>query len=116
MGVKSFAYLKKSNSCIPKTREKGCDEKDEKDEKKNEEKNENDSLNKYKTKKNKTLMDKNKTLMGSRFCYGCLRFSVNYPDTDLEMGFCQRMEDGKTVFKVIQPEYLIRQCPGKVLK
>lgn len=106
MQVKSFAYLKKSNSCMPKTRQK-------EDGAKNTEKSDNLQKNDNQKQKNDK---KEKTLMGSRFCYGCLRFSVNYPDTDLEMGFCQRMEDGKTVFKVILPEYLIRQCPGKVLK
>ncbi len=111
MQVKSFAYLKKSNSCMPKTREK-------EDEAKNTEKSSENHNNICLKEKTLNSPKKEKTLMGSRFCYGCLRFSVNYPDTDLEMGFCQRIDpkDGKTVFKVIQPEYLIRRCPGKVLK
>lgn len=54
-------------------------------------------------------------LMASRFCYGCIHFSVDSPDTDKEVGFCLRELPPGAMFthewKVIRPQTLIRQCP-----
>lgn len=54
-------------------------------------------------------------LMASRFCYGCIHFSVDSPGTDKEVGFCLRELPPEAMFthewKVIRPQTLIRQCP-----
>jgi len=59
-----------------------------------------------------------KFLMMSRHCFGCLKFSVDYPETVKEKGWCAQPKEDKmgVVFKWIKKEYLVEQCPGKVLK
>ncbi len=97
MKLKSFAYLKKTNTC-PVKEDLALSEKQKKVES-----------------QKKPVTPISQKLMESGYCYGCYNFSVTAPDTDLEMGFCRRIDkDGKISFKVIQTTTLIRQCPGKL--
>jgi len=53
-------------------------------------------------------------LIESRYCYGCLDFSVDYPETSIAMHWCRRWHpDGTCSFKRIFPEYLVRDCKGR---
>ena len=55
-------------------------------------------------------------LMESKFCYGCDKFSVDFPGTEKEAGFCFReMDPGdglfEVVFKKIKEHFKVGQCP-----
>jgi len=62
--------------------------------------------------KDRKTFDPENSLMVTGFCYGCLRFSVEAPGTKNEMGWCKRRDrkTGKTIFKRILSDVLIRQC------
>jgi hypothetical protein len=102
MKLKSFAYLKKTKSSIDN---EGLEPSAKKVEAKQIKQPTEDVK----------LLKKSNLLMESKYCYGCYNFSVAAPGTDLEMGFCRRInKDNKISFKVIQKTTMIRQCPGKI--
>jgi len=61
-------------------------------------------------------LDLNAGLMYSKFCYGCQRFTVDFPGTEKEAGFCFRemdQDDGDFdfCFKKIKPHFTVGRCP-----
>jgi len=55
------------------------------------------------------------SLMGSKYCYGCINFSVSAPETKIEMGWCQQYDDDdKIIFKRIKEDITVSKCPGRV--
>lgn len=55
-------------------------------------------------------------IMASKFCYGCLRFSVDAPETEDVVGWCQRDMEDETgnkyfEFRMIPVQAIAKQCP-----
>lgn len=71
------------------------------------------NLKKKPVSKKKDIQTSVAGLIESRFCYGCLNFSVDYPETSEAMHWCLRYESDGIRYKRILPEFIIRQCPGK---
>lgn len=50
-------------------------------------------------------------LVESKFCYGCLDFSVDFPNTEKQKCYCRRVISNKEVlWKVISDDVLVGQC------
>ncbi len=60
-------------------------------------------------------IDINTPILISRFCYGCVQFSVDAPMTEKERAYCLRKgengDDYEFIFKRIKPSIVIGQCP-----
>jgi len=60
-------------------------------------------------------VDLNASILATRFCYGCIQFSVDAPMSERERAYCLRKglkgEDYEFIFKRIKSTIAIRQCP-----
>jgi len=65
-----------------------------------------------KPKASEPLINPNDSLLESKYCYGCLRFSVDAPDTPQERGWCMRDDaNGGYAFFAIKKAHKVKQCP-----
>lgn len=65
-----------------------------------------------------TIAQNNDLINESRFCYGCLQFTVDAPETENQACWCYRGEskEGVATFKLIGDKIKVRQCPNEEYK